>query len=227
MLRDWLEETHSTAFELRRHFFLRLFDSDLIADPSRSKVVAGGALGILLSLSLIFVQSYYHKYRELLELDSPEPYRHAVLGDALFLITLTMMVTALFTVVQWPALFPGLRDYLALASLPVRMREIFVAKFTALFVVAFVVIASAALPPSVLVPAMMVGRYGAGTGWHVPGIFVAGVIGGLFVFFVFVALQGVLSQPAAGSTILTHFACAARISSRGAARNNAIRLLHP
>lgn len=192
MLGDWLDQTHSAGFELRRHFFLRFFDSELISDASQAKVVAGGAFGILISLSLIFGQAYYHKYRMLLELPSPEPYHHAVLADVLFLITLAMMVSALFTVVQWPALFPSLRDYLALASLPVRMREIFMAKFTALLAVASVVIAGAALPPSVIVPAMMAGRYGNGTGWHVPGIFVAALLGGLFVFFTLVFLQGVL-----------------------------------
>ena len=191
MARDW-EETHSTAFELRRHFFLRFFDGELIADASQAKVVAGGAFGILVSLGVIFIQAYYHKYRMLLELDSPEPYRRAMLADVLFLITLVMTISALFTVVQWSALFPGLRDYLALAALPVRMRDVFLAKFSALLAVAAVVIAGAALPPSLIVPGMMVGRYATGSGWHVIGIFAGGLLGGLFVFFTLVAMQGAL-----------------------------------
>jgi hypothetical protein len=103
-----------------------------------------------------------------------------------------MIVSALFTILQWSALFPGLRDYLALAALPVRMRQVFVAKFTALLAVAGVVIAGAALPPSVIVPATMAGRYGGSIGRHVPGIFSAALLGGLFVFFTLVALQGLL-----------------------------------
>lgn len=43
-----------------------------------------------------------------------------------------------------------------------------------------------------MIPAMMLGRYGTGTGWHVAGIFVASLLGGLFVFFTLVALQGLL-----------------------------------
>lgn len=191
-MRDWLDETHSAGFELRRHFFLRFFDSELISDASQAKVAAGGAFGILVSISILFSNSYYHKYRALQALDSTGPYRHAVLADVLFLITLVMMVSALFTVVQWPSLFPGLRDYLALAALPVRMREIFLAKFSALFAVAVVVMAGAALPPGVLIPAMMAGRYDNGNVRHVLGIFVGGLLGGLFVFFTLVALQGVL-----------------------------------
>lgn len=192
MLRDWLDETHSAGFELRRHFFLRFFDSELISDPSQAKVAAGGALGILVSISVLFSQGYYHKYRALQALDSFVPYRHAVLADVLFIITGVMMVSALFTVVQWPALFPGLRDYLALAALPVRMGEMFLAKFSALFAAAVVMMIVATFPPGAMVPAMMAGRYDNGNAWHVPGILVAGLLGGLFVFFSLVALQGVL-----------------------------------
>ena len=191
-LRERLSETHSGFFELCRHFFLRFFDSELIADASQARVVAGGALGILVSISLIFGQAYYHKYRMLLELPTAQPYQHAVRGDVVFLITLTMLAAALFTTLQWPALFPSLRDYLALASLPVGMREIFLAKFSALVGVALFVIVAAALPPSVIIPAMMVGDYATGCGWHVPGIFFGSLAGGSFVFFTLVAVQGVL-----------------------------------
>src|SRR5215813_250699 len=130
--REWLEETHDTGFELRRHFFLRFFDSDLVSTPGQWQVVAGGVLAVLLSLSLVYTQAYYHKYMQLDSLPTGEPQRLAMLADILFLITLAMFLIGLFTTMQWPSLFPGLRDYLALASLPVRMRDIFVAKFSAL-----------------------------------------------------------------------------------------------
>ena len=59
---QWLAETHSSSFELRRHFFRRFFDSELISDPGQAKVVAGGALALVLSLSFVFTQAYYRKY---------------------------------------------------------------------------------------------------------------------------------------------------------------------
>src|SRR5579859_5483783 len=152
MLRGWLDETHSRNFELSRHFFLRFFDSELISDPSQAKVVAGGVIGILSSLGLLLGQAYYHKYSLLTALDSPEPFQHAVRGDVLFVVTLTMVVTALFTTLEWPALFPSLRDYLALAALPVRMHEIFAAKFVALVAAALAVITAVSVPLSVLIP---------------------------------------------------------------------------
>src|SRR5207247_2553972 len=130
--REWLEETHSAGFELRRHFFLRFFDSDLVSTPGQWQVVAGGVLAILLSLSVIYIQAYYAKYLALNSLPSPEKLRLATLADVLFLVTLAMFLIGLFTTLQWPSLFPGLRDYLALGSLPVRLRDVFVAKFAAL-----------------------------------------------------------------------------------------------
>ena len=189
---DWLGETHSRHFELCRHFFVRFFDSELVSDASQVKVVAGGIVGILASLSLLFGPAYYHKYAVLSRLDSPDPFQKAVRGDVLFVTTLAMVAAALFTTLQWPVLFPTLRDYLALASLPVRMRQIFAAKFAALVAVELAVIVSVSLPPSALIPAMMTGEYAAGSFRHVPGIFAASASGGFFMFFAFVAIQGIL-----------------------------------
>jgi|SRR5579859_167102 len=190
--RDWLEETHSTGFELRRHFFRRFFDSDLVSTPGQWRVVAIGALAILLSSSIIFAQAYYHKYRVLALLDSPEPFRLASIADALFLVTLAMFVIGLFTTLQWPSLFPGLRDYLALAALPIRMRDVFIAKFTALIAFAGAFVVATTLPPSLFLPAMMAGQYAIPSTAQIPATFVSCSLAALFVFFSLVAIQGVL-----------------------------------
>src|SRR5580704_4599657 len=191
-LGDWLEETHSAAFELRRHFFLRFFDSDLVSTPGQWQVVAGGVLAILLSLSLIYVQAYYHKYAALNSLSTPEPLRLALLADVLFLISLAMSLIGLFTTLQWPQLFPGLRDYLALGSLPVRVREIFVAKFSALLAFSGLFIVATTLLPSLILPMVMSGWWEPAAFRHVPAIFVSTSLAALFVFFSLIALQGVL-----------------------------------
>ncbi|MBZ5594090.1 MAG: hypothetical protein LAP39_17760 [Acidobacteriia bacterium] len=190
--REWLEETHSARFELCRHFFLRFFDSDLVSTPGQWRVVAIGALAILLSSSLIFVQAYWHKYIALDSLPTPEPHHLATVADALFLITLAMFVIGLFTTLQWPSLFPGLRDYLALAALPVRLREIFVAKFTALVTFAGVFVIATTFPPSVLMPTVSSGRYATNSILQVLALFVSCSLAALFVFFSFVAAQGLL-----------------------------------
>jgi len=189
---EWMEETHSARLELCRHFFLRFFDSDLVSTPGQWRVVAIGALAILLSSSLIFVQAYWHKYIALDALPTPEPYHLAIVADALFLVTLAMFVIGLFTTLQWPSLFPGLRDYLALAALPIRLREIFMAKFTALVTFAGIFVIATTFPPSVLMPTVSSGRYATHTVLQVPALFVSCSLAALFVFFSLVAAQGVL-----------------------------------
>lgn len=188
----WFLETHSIGFELRRHFFRRFFDSDLIADPSQAKVFAGGVLAIVISVSFVYSQAYYHKYLQFVNLDDFSPYRRASLADFLFLITLAMNIVALFTTLQWPSLFPGLRDYLALAGLPLRMRDIFVAKFTALLAFASMTVVAVTSLPSVLFPAVMAGRYDPHLILQVPGIFVSASLAGFFIFFWLVTVQGIL-----------------------------------
>src|ERR1700743_3119956 len=121
----WLAETHSAGFELRRHFFRRFFDTDLISDPNQAKVFAGGVLAIVISVSFVYSQAFYHKYLQFVNLDDFSPYRRASLADFLFLITLAMNAIGLFTMLQWPSLFPGLRDYLALVAMPVRRARVF------------------------------------------------------------------------------------------------------
>jgi hypothetical protein len=191
-VRDWVAETHSSGFELRRHFFRRFFDSELISDPGQAKVVAGSALALVLPLSLMYAQAYYHKYNMLENLPDAGPYTRAALADLLFVITLVMTIVALFTTLEWPSLFPGLRDYMALAALPLRMRELFVAKFTALLAfMSLAVVATTALP-SIVFPAVMSGGYGTHTIRQVPGIFVSATLAGFFVFFTLVTVQGVL-----------------------------------
>ncbi len=191
-VRDWLQETHSAGFELRRHFFLRFFDSDLVSTPGQWQVVAGGVLAVLLSLSIILTQAYYHKYQELNMLNSPEPLRRAALADVLFLVTLAMFLIALFTTLQWPSLFPGLRDYLALGALPVRLREVFIAKFSALVAFGGLFIVATTFLPSVILPLVMAGRHATESIRQVPAIFISSTLAALFVFFALVTVQGAL-----------------------------------
>ena len=189
--REWLEETHSVDFELRRHFFMRLFDSEFVSTPGQWRVIGGGVVALVASLSIVYIPAYYHKYRVLADLPDATPFHLAVLADMLFLVTLSMVLTGLFTTLQWPSLFPGLRDYLALAGLPVRARQIFVARFAALTAFAGIFIVAVNLAPSFVIPAVMAGGY-EDMRPQVPAIFVACSLAAWFVFFMLVAIQGVL-----------------------------------
>src|SRR5205807_796292 len=191
-IRAWLDETHSTGFELRRHFFSRFFDSDLVSTPGQWRVVAIGVIGIVASFSLIMTQAYYGKYWRLLELDTPRLFQMAAVSDHLFLITLSMCLTGLLTALQWPSLFPGLRDYLALTSLPLRTRQIFVAKFTALLAFVSIFIFAINLLPSIILPAVMAGKYFTAGVLNIVSIFVSTTLAAFFIFLALVALQGTL-----------------------------------
>src|SRR5580704_1228644 len=192
MFTRWFAETHSTRFELRRHFFRRFFDSELVSDANQAKVVAGGALAIVLSLSIVFVQAYYHKYLQLNSLPEAGPYQRAALADMLFVIALAMTIVALLTTLEWPSLFPGLRDYLALGALPLRVSEIFIAKFAALLAFMSLAILATTALPSIVFPTVMSGDHSAHLIRQVPGIFLSCSLGGFFVFFTLVTVQGVL-----------------------------------
>jgi hypothetical protein len=189
--RQWLEETHSVDFELRRHFFLRLFDSEFVSVPGQWRVIGGGLVAILASLSIIYIPAYYHKYRILADLPDAQPFHMAVLADMLFLIVLSMFLAGLFTTLQWPSLFPGLRDYLALAALPIRARQLFAARFVALTAFAAIFILAVNLVPSFVLPAVMSGGY-EDMRPQMPGIFISCSLAAWFVFFSLTALQGVL-----------------------------------
>src|SRR5207245_9228054 len=116
-------------------------------------------------------------------MDTPEPYLRALTADALFLVTLAMFVIGLFTTLLWSSLFPGLLDYLALASLPIRLRDVFIAKFTALSGFAAIFIVAITLPPALLFPTVSSGRYTQHSVLQIPPLFISCSLVALFVFF--------------------------------------------
>lgn len=189
---DWLKETHSQRFELCRHFFLRFFDSDQVSQPGQWQTVAIGVFSVLFSFGILYLPGLYRKYLTLGNLHTPGPYRAAMFADLLCAITLAMTLIAILTTIQWQSLFPALRDYLALASLPLRIGDIFLAKFAALVLFMLVFILACTLLPSVLLPNLFAGAYGGDTWSECLGLFVSSSLGAVFVFFSLVSIQGLL-----------------------------------
>ena len=191
--RRWLEETHSSAGELLRHFLARFFDNDMITIPGEWQKAAVGVFASLISAALAAMMVYDERYKHLLKAPFAE-YQKGVRDDLIFFIVLMMAVTALLTILQWQSLFPSLRDCLALAGLPVRPREIFAAKFGAVLTVFGAFVLTMAAAPSLLFTYLLSGQWQENP--HV-AIFVfanfAAMAGGcIFVFFTLVAIQGVL-----------------------------------
>jgi hypothetical protein len=193
-MKEWLRETHGPGVELLRHFLRRFFDSDLITTPGQMTTVLIGAFPVFSQWYFLLVGPMRHKYALLSRLAEPGPYREAVRADELWLITFMMSAIGLLTAIKWQSLFPDLRDYRAVAALPVRPRQIFAAKLAALLLVAAGATVTLNFVPSFGFPALSAGRWAvhSSTGARVFAHAVASVAACSFFFFGLLALQGVL-----------------------------------
>src|SRR5947209_18166637 len=107
----WLNETHGPRFELLRHFLGTLFDSDTLAVSGEWRKTVIGFFAALVSLGLVVVQTYSERYSYLQQAPStPLIYAKELRSDEFLFIGIAMAFTALLTLLQWEALFPGLRD---------------------------------------------------------------------------------------------------------------------
>jgi hypothetical protein len=193
-VKRWLAETHGPFFELLRHFLLRFFDSDLVTTPGQTKstLIWGFSLGT--PWFLMFGQALFAKYRAFSGMSNPAYYRDAVRADELWLVTLTMASVGLLAAVKWQSLFPQPRDYYALGSLPLRPRQIFLAKLAALIAVAGAAVVTFSALPTLMFPMVSAGRWSlqpsllARIGAHA----VASMAAAWFFFFAMVAVQGLL-----------------------------------
>ena len=192
-MKDWLRETHSPGFELLRHFLLRFFDSDLVTAPGQAATALIGAVAVFLPWFPVVAGPLREKYAHFNRLPFPGPYREIVRADELWLITLMASAVGLLATVRWQSLFPGLRDYHALGSLPLRTRQIFLAKLLALLLVATGAIVVLNALPSLVFPAVSAGRWALRPlGARVAAHFLSSAAVCYFAFFALTALQGLL-----------------------------------
>lgn len=191
---DWLDETHGPNFELVRHFFRSFFDSELLSTRGKLQVVITSALSLFAAFGLVAPIFLNHKYHLLNELPTPDLYTESVLADKLLFVTLSMIVSAAVTAVQWQSLFPQAQDLLILGPLPLRRIQIFITKFAALllFVTTFNFLLNCF--SSVMLPQIMHGRwqYKPTSMMHIVAHGAACMLAGYFVFFSLLALQGLV-----------------------------------
>ncbi|MCU1263551.1 MAG: hypothetical protein JWO80_6436 [Bryobacterales bacterium] len=193
-MRDWLRETHGPGFELLRHFLRRFFDSDIVTAPGQMTTVLIGGFSVLLPWFPVLIGPLRGKYSYFSHLAVPGPYTQALRADELWLVTLMMAAIGLLTAIKWQSLFPGLQDYRALGSLPLRPRQVFLAKLLALLLVTTAAVAVLNLFPAFLFPSVSRGRWAINPsrGGRVLAHAVACVAASYFFFFGLLAIQGVL-----------------------------------
>src|SRR5258708_10112990 len=105
-----------------------------------------------------------------------------------------MGVTTLLTILQWQSLFPSKRDCLALAGLPISVRQVLLAKFSALLLVFAVFVLAMNLPWAMLFAGVTAGPWQENPSAlvNVAANFTATGGACVFAFFSLLALQGVL-----------------------------------
>jgi hypothetical protein len=192
-----VRETHGATFELVRHFVVRMFDGEWSATAGQWQTVAISAFALLLPAGVLLLRAGsidQDRYLRLSALASAEPFRAAALADELALLTLVFAVTALVAAIQWQSLFPTRRDYLALASLPVRASQIFAARFISIFILSTALVVAMNLLPSVVAPLAFGGHWQKNPSLlvNIRAQAAASTLGCFFVLFAIVALQGLL-----------------------------------
>ena len=193
-MREWLRDTHGTNFELLRHFVVRFFDSELTTTPDQWQVPSIGLFSMLLPWFPVLAEPLKFKYAHFSSLPTPGPYQEVVRADELWLLTLMMSAIGLVAAVKWQALFPSLRDYQVLGTLPLRARQIFQAKFLALLIVSMVAVVAINAIPCLDFPLVSASRWqiNPSLAEHLEVQAVAMAAACYFFFFGLLALQGVL-----------------------------------
>lgn len=192
-LKDWFAETHGTTFELVRHFFSGMFDSELFSVRGQWRGIAIGALALALPAGFITLDSPYF-YKGLDRIHDPALLRAGSIGDEMAWLTLAFSITGLVALLSWQSLLPGRRDFLLLAGLPVRNIQIFLARFLSVAMFALCLVTALNLLPAFMTPHQFTAHWDAGTTTAERAFarFVPAFLGCTSVFFGVVSLQAVI-----------------------------------
>lgn len=171
-------------------FLERLFYNDLISSSEEEQLTVGNILAILAFPGMLLGLHLIPKYI----FTPPDRLHVAILSDKCLFLSLSMVILALLSAIQWDSLFPDRRDYTVLNVLPVKLRTLFAAKAAALGALMLIFIAVLNVASLVAFPiaagesqrsVMGLVRFGLA---HAASV----VTACLFVALSFVALRGVL-----------------------------------
>jgi hypothetical protein len=175
---------------LLRHFFGRFFDNELVSGEGDTSVGFSKIIGAIAAPGLVCFW-LMPKYT-VLAYAPPAVAEAASLPDKLLFLTFSMAIMGFVTVLEWDALFPDRRDFTILIPLPIRLESIFTAKIVSLcgFVVCFFAAANAI---SIFLYPFIAMRATSTFLGVMNRMFIHAEVtlaGTAFVFFFFVALQG-------------------------------------
>lgn len=194
-LRVWLTETHSTSFELTRHF-LRSFLSPGFLDEAGEDAMRGSFIALvasLFSLGIFLPRLFRMKYISLSLLPTPTRYQEALVGDQLVILSIPMLIVGLVAALVADRMFPDEIDYRVLTPLPITRRQLVGAKILALAIFVGVFVAAANLFLSLGFPFVSHGRWAEQPlVTRIVTHAISSVLGSIFMFGFVVAVQGLL-----------------------------------
>ena len=174
---------------LRQHFFRRFFDNDTVSIDGETQTAVIRALAFCAIPSLMFAFWLMPNYPNRTVFD--------VLSDRYFFVLYSFVTMGAVTTFEWEMLFPDRSDFLILLTLPLKARELFVAKSSALILFLGMFLIAANLFAAILYPAVCTrvyinSRIHLNPLLYLGGHFSAVMLAGLCSDFIMLAIQGML-----------------------------------
>lgn len=188
------------------HFLARMVHGDQDAASAEFELGAGFLLGMLAAPGSFYCFLLFDKYSSFLNWmrgTLRQDVYVTSLPDKYLLISLAMAVTGIVTVLKWDKLLPDSQDYLNLAPLPIRPRNVLLANAAALLIAILVVAVDVSAVPALLFPSFVMASVQARPAAfvqfiaaHAAGVFLASVFTICSVFAVLGTLSAILPREA-------------------------------
>lgn len=177
---------------LARTFFARFFESDLVPSGIAQVQLVIWAIALFAAPGFMLSFQLEKKYAGLWRVRRGA-LSDAVLADEVLFVTFGMMALGLVALVIWEGVFPDRRDVRILGVLPLRVRTHVLGRLSALAALACLFCVGANILSAVSFGAV-VWSYGQAPSLvrTIAAHLLATGLGGLFVFFLLIVLQGVL-----------------------------------
>jgi len=178
---------------LVRLFAYRFFDTDILSVRGDLSSLLSQFAALLAALSLVLALATSPKYAGLYQHLTANQLYAAAWADQEFLISTSMAIIGVFSLMLWDALFPDRRDCLILGTMPVRIRDVFAAKLTALGAALGLAVVAVNCFTGLVCPFLIVpGASGAvDAARDFAAFWLVIALASLFVFLLLLAVQGV------------------------------------
>lgn len=184
-------------WRLVAHFGERLFSGSGDSGEGELSLGVGAVMALLATPGIFITVLLFGKYSSTIRFfrgGGPfDPYAQS-LPDQYFYFAFSMAITGVVTALKWDSIFPGRRDYMNLAPLPIATRSIFLANIIAIVAIAVFFAIDVNAVSSFLFPLLVTMEKGTFydylgfVGIHALGVLLCS----LFIFFALFAVVGAL-----------------------------------